>query len=98
MATSVKRASKPKAAALLTPPKTSAVNQFLRFYHSESLRAKTLTVLTAVEKAEDGTRHRDALADIVAELTDSGLHYYFLKPVEACQGGLSCRAIGQISA
>jgi hypothetical protein len=60
---------------------------FLRFYHSESLRAKTLAVLTALEGAKDSTKHRDALAKIVVELTDSGMEYYFLRPLKLAKAG-----------
>jgi hypothetical protein len=60
---------------------------FLRFYHSESLRAKTLAVLTTLEKAKDSTKYRDALADIVVQLTDSGMEYYFLRPLKLANVG-----------
>ena len=60
---------------------------FLRFYHSESLRAKTLAVLTTLEKAKDRTKHRDALANIIVELTDSGMEYYFLRPLKLAKAG-----------
>jgi hypothetical protein len=60
---------------------------FLRFYHSESLRAKTLAVLTALEKAKDSTKYRDALADVVVQLTDSGMEYYFLRPLMLAKAG-----------
>lgn len=58
---------------------------YLRFYHSKALRAKTLTVLEALESAEDATDHRDALAAVVLELTETGLAYYFMKPVQAAK-------------
>jgi len=35
------------------------------FYHSESLRAKTLEVLTTIDKAKDGNHHRNELAAVV---------------------------------
>ncbi len=60
---------------------------FLRFYHSESLRAKTLAVLATVEEATDSTKHRDALANIIVELTDSGMDYYFLRPLKLAKAG-----------
>jgi hypothetical protein len=60
---------------------------FLRFYHSESLRAKTLAVLTTVEKAKDKTKHSDALSDIVVQLTESGMEYYFLRPLKLAKVG-----------
>ena len=59
----------------------------LRFYHSKSLRTKTLSVLDALETAEDATSHRDALAEVVRELTEAGIAYYFVKPVQAAKVG-----------
>jgi hypothetical protein len=59
----------------------------LRFYHSAPLRAKTLAVLAALEEAEDATRQREALAEVVLELTEAGLDYYFVKPVQAAKVG-----------
>jgi hypothetical protein len=60
---------------------------FLRFYHSEGLRKKTLAVLGAIEQAEDATAHRDALADLVVELTNSGMDTYFMKPLKLAKAG-----------
>jgi hypothetical protein len=62
-------------------------NPSLRFYYSEALLAKTLAVLSTVEKAKDKTAHRDALAGIVVELTDSGMEYYFLRPLKIVKSG-----------
>ena len=59
---------------------------FLRFYHSKALRAKTLAVLSSVEQAKD-LQHRDELADIVVELTNSGMDYYFLRPLKIANAG-----------
>lgn len=60
---------------------------YLRFYHSASLRKKTLSVLDALERAPDPVRHREALADIVVELTKSGLDYFFMKPLKCAGAG-----------
>lgn len=60
---------------------------FLRFYHSEELRRKTLSVLGILEKSRDATAHRDALADIVVELTSSGMEFYFMKPLKLAKAG-----------
>ena len=60
---------------------------FLRFYHSDALRVKTLAILAAIEDAKDSRQYRDALADIVVELTDSGMEYYFLKPLKIAKAG-----------
>jgi hypothetical protein len=88
--TSSKRLSKqretPRAKPLAkasSPPS----QPFLRFYHSKGLRADTLRVLATLEKAKDGTQHRDALADVVVELTDSGMEYYFLRPLKLANVG-----------
>ena len=94
MATSSKRAAEPtvkpqtvKPRAVKTP-KTQAKNlPYLRFYHSEVLRTKTHTVLTALEEAPDPTQHRDALGDLVAELSDAGLNYFFMSPLKLAKPG-----------
>ena len=78
----VKRPAKASGKASSLPAKP-----FLRFYHSESLRAKTLAVLTDLEKAKDGKQHRNALAAIIVELTDSGLEYYFMRPLKLAKAG-----------
>lgn len=67
--------------------KASEPQPFLRFYHSESLREKTLAVLKTVEKAKDPTQHRSALSDIIVQLTDSGMDYYFLRPLKVAKAG-----------
>jgi hypothetical protein len=59
----------------------------LRFYHSKSLRTKTLSVLDALESGEDATSQSEALAEVVLELTEIGLAYYFVKPVQAAKVG-----------
>ena len=68
-------------------PKTVAAEPFLRFYHSDELRARTLAVLGALEKASDPEEHRDSLADLVVELTESGMDYYFLRALKLAKAG-----------
>ena len=53
----------------------------LRFYYSNSLHAKVLSVLETVEGAEDSRLHREVLADVVMELAGSGMDYYYLRPL-----------------
>lgn len=74
--------STPKAKA-----KPASAEPFLRFHHSHELRARTLAVLTAMEEAEDAREHRDALADLVVELTESGMDYYFLRALKLAKAG-----------
>lgn len=60
---------------------------FLRFYHSEALRKKTLSLLSTLEQAPDATAHRSALADVVVELTNAGMNYYFMQPLKQAKPG-----------
>jgi hypothetical protein len=55
---------------------------YLRFHHSAELREKTLAVLRNIERASDPGRYRKDLSDVVMELTNSGLSYYFLRPLD----------------
>ena len=85
-----KRPSKPSATARVkrvVKASSSSPPPSLRFYYSESLRAKTLAVLTTLEKAKDRTKYRDALADVVVQLTDSGMEYCFLRPLKLAKVG-----------
>jgi hypothetical protein len=86
--------SKRKPPAQSKAPRGSSSTPFepsskpsLRFHHSTALRKKTLSVLVTLEKAKDATAHRDTLADVVVELTDSGLDAYFMKPLELTRPG-----------
>jgi hypothetical protein len=67
--------------------KPASAEPFLRFHHSHELRARTLAVLAALEEAEDAREHRDALADLVVELTESGMDYYFLRALKLAKAG-----------
>jgi hypothetical protein len=77
-----KRPARPRAAAV-----RPTAEPFLRFYHSAGLRKKTLSVLNALERAQDAIGHREALADIVVELTNSGMNYFFLRPLKLAKAG-----------
>lgn len=48
-------------------------------------------MLDALERAPDATAHRDTLADVVVELTDCGMDYYFMRPLEAAKSGFIVR-------
>jgi len=64
------------------PPKP-----FLRFYHSEALGKKTLSLLSTIEQAQDATTYRDALSNLVVELTNSGMDYYLMRPLKLAKPG-----------
>jgi hypothetical protein len=90
MATPSKRASASKgnqSSRLQSSASGSPSQPFLRFYFTEALRKRTLSLLGVVERAHDGTVHRDALASLVVELTNSGLDYYFLKQLKLAKPG-----------
>jgi hypothetical protein len=79
--------SKGKQSPKLPPKPSAPPKPFLRFYHSEALRKKTLSLLSTLEQAQDPTSHRDALANLVVELTNSGMDYYFMKPLKLAKPG-----------
>jgi hypothetical protein len=64
------------------PPKA-----FLRFYHSAALRRKTLSLLSTLEQAPNAIMHREDLADLVLELTKSGMDCYFMGPLKLAKPG-----------
>ena len=90
MATSSRRVPPPKAGQ---PPKLpskrtkSPSKPYLRFFHAEALRTKTLEVLAALEQAPDATKHRDDLANVVVNLMNSGMDYYFMRPLKQAKAG-----------
>lgn len=80
----------PAKPARKAAPKASAEAKgkpFLRFYFTEKLQAKALGVLEAMEQAPDPVKHRDALADVVVELTNAGMTYCFLEPLKKSKAG-----------
>jgi hypothetical protein len=87
-------ASTTKAAAKKTPgqapskplPKPST-EPSLRFHHARALRAKTDAVLAALEAGPEQPRQGEAMADLVHELVDAGMEYYFLRALKAAQLG-----------
>lgn len=77
-----KQSPKSPSAASGPPPKP-----FLRFYHSEALRKKTISLLSTIERAQDARVHRDTLSNLVVELTNCGMDYYFLRPLKLAKPG-----------
>jgi hypothetical protein len=65
----------------------AAAEPFLRFRHSPELKARTDAVLTALEASPALDGHGDALADLVAELTEAGMNYYYLRALKDAQVG-----------
>lgn len=85
-AAKVAKAAKP-AARTQGKPASVAAEPSLRFHHSVALREKTHAVLGALEAAPDHPGHGNAVADLVAELTEAGMDYYFLRGLKLTQAG-----------
>ena len=75
------------------PPKAKAKpsKPSLRFFHSTVLRARTNKLLAAIEHDEDPTQHANELAALVASLTEAGLDYYYLRPLDLAKVGFVAR-------
>ena len=63
----------------------------LRFFHSAALRPRSNKVLAAIERDKDPTPHVGALSSLVVDLTEAGLDYYFLKPLQQAKVGFVAR-------
>ncbi len=63
----------------------------LRFSYSEELHRKAVAVIDAVEHGAEPTAHRQALGDLVVELTGAGLHDYFINPLTLANAGFLSR-------
>jgi len=60
----------------------------LRFYHSAALQHRADKLLTAIEQDEDPTPQAGAFADLVVDLTEAGMDYYFLRPIRQAKLGM----------
>lgn len=78
-------ATTPKAAPKATPKVSTEPS--LRFHHSKALRTKTNAVLDALEATPDHPKHGESLADLVNELIEAGMDYYFLQALKKAQVG-----------
>jgi len=66
----------------------SAAKPSMRFYHSVALRTRTEKLLAAIDKSENPTEHARAFADLVVDLSEAGMEYYFLKPIRQAKFGI----------
>ena len=82
----VKPSAKP-AAKGRSPVEAADSGSFLRFHYPEALRERVLRILVTLEEAPDPTQHREALAELVVELTNAGMDYYFIKQLKLAKAG-----------
>lgn len=83
MSTSPKRAAPVAVKRVLKKVANPGSKPFLRFHHSNELRARTIKVLEAVEGAESATDYSNQLTELVLELTACGMDQYFLQSLKA---------------
>ena len=76
-----------KACSKVPAASKAAAEPSMRFYHSRALREKTHAVLEALEAAPGHPRHGDALADLVTELIEAGMDYYFMRALKQAKVG-----------
>lgn len=69
----------------------TVVKPSVRFFHSPALRKRTDAVLAKIERDDEPTRHAGALSGVVVELTEAGLDYYFLRPLQESKFGFVAR-------
>jgi len=72
-------------------------NPSLRFFYSDELQAKTLQLLDTLEQAEDPKKHRGTLGELVVELTNTGMDYYFIKPLQLAGVGFVVQQSANLS-
>lgn len=85
MPTTRKRST--RSAQTADQARPEAERGFVRVVHSEALHIRTLSVLAAVDKADDATDHRDEFGAVIIELTSSALDYCFMQPLKLAKPG-----------
>jgi hypothetical protein len=68
----------------------------IHFVYTAALRNKVVKVLDAIESDEDPKSHAEDLGNVVVELTEVGLAYFFLKPLELAKAGFVLRQTGEL--
>ena len=94
--------AKPAAEAVSSPPPSSTAKgaakrtrgavavaplPFLCFQLTPEAQHRLDAVLAAIEQSAEPAEHGEALADVVAELTDAGLSYYYLRAAKVAKVG-----------
>ena len=63
---------------------------------SPALRRRCEEVIVAVREAEDRGEHLAELTEVVVAMTDTGLDFYFLHPLERIGAGRMARGTAQV--
>ncbi len=65
-----------------------AAKPFFRFTHAKPLRTRTLGILDAIDMDIDPCAHREALANLIVDLTGEGMNFFFLVPLTKLKMGM----------
>lgn len=84
--TAVKAVAK-TAKATKAPATKAGAEPSLRFHHSKALRDRTNAVLGALEKSPNSGNHGEAIADLVSDLVEAGMDYYFMRALKQADVG-----------
>ncbi len=76
-----------KATAKTTKTSAAGAEPSLRFHHSKALRDRTNAVLGALEKTPESGNHGEAIADLVSDLVEAGMDYYFMRALKQADVG-----------
>lgn len=68
----------------------------LRFYLGADLYRRTDALLTHLEQDDKPSKHAGAFADLVNELTDAGLAYFFVEPLKQANAGFMAQKTAQL--
>ena len=60
------------------------------------LAARTEAVVAKLRSDDDRKQHVPELVEVVLELTETGLHYYFLHPLELAKVGVVARSAAKV--
>ena len=61
------------------------------------LRLRAESIVERLRSDTDKKQHTTELADVVVEMTDRGLHYYFLHPLEQARVGTMTRRAAELA-
>ena len=70
------------------PAKRTEPTTRLAFPLSEELRQQTLETLATLRESSDRKRHIPMLGDLISDLTEAGLEYYFVHSLKKAGVGL----------
>ena len=85
------RASRPPAKTAKTAKPKAAPLPSLRAVYPAPLRSRALALVDAIERDEDPLPRVAPFADVVVELTEAGMAYFFLSPLELAKAGFVVR-------